>query len=84
MRTTVDIDEDVLNAARELGRRQRRTLGEVVSVLMRRALTTTPEVDAGGGRVAESESFYGFVPFPSRGVLVTNELIDRLREETGD
>jgi len=24
---------------------------------------------------------YGFVPFPSRGAVITNELIDRLREE---
>jgi len=27
------------------------------------------------------QSFYGFDPFPSRGVTVSNELIDKLREE---
>ena len=26
---------------------------------------------------------FGFQPFPPRGGIVTNELIDRLREETG-
>ena len=26
---------------------------------------------------------FGFRPFPARGGVVTNELIDRLREETG-
>lgn len=33
---------------------------------------------------AESEPEFGFRPFPGRGGVVTNELIDRLREETGD
>lgn len=80
MRTTLDLDEDVLAAARELGRRERRTLGEVISSLARRALTTP----ASGAGVSEQGSFYGFAPLPSRGVVVTDELIDRLREESGD
>jgi hypothetical protein len=29
----------------------------------------------------EPESFYGFEPLPSRGTVVSNELIDKLREE---
>lgn len=81
MRTTLDIDEDVLAAARELGRREHRTLGEVISLLARRALTTST---SGGAGVSEPASFYGFAPLPSRGVVVTDELIDRLREESGD
>lgn len=31
--------------------------------------------------VAEPEAFYGFEPLPHRGPAVSNELIDRLREE---
>lgn len=82
MRTTLDIDEDILAAARELGRRQRRSLGEVISALARQALTgTIPDASSG---VAERGGFYGFEPLPPRGVVVTDELIDRLREDTGD
>ncbi|WP_161776106.1 hypothetical protein [Polycyclovorans algicola] len=33
--------------------------------------------------VAEPESFYGLRPFPSRGVVVTNEMIDQLRDKLG-
>lgn len=39
MRTTLDIDEDVLQAAKELAGAQGRTAGEVVSELLRRALS---------------------------------------------
>lgn len=38
MRTTLDIDEDVLQAAKELAGAQGRTAGEVVSELLRKAL----------------------------------------------
>jgi hypothetical protein len=39
VRTTLDIDEDVLMAARELARPARRSLGSVISELARRGLT---------------------------------------------
>ena len=39
MRTTLDIDEDVLAAAKELARRQRLSTGRVVSRLLRQGLT---------------------------------------------
>ena len=32
----------------------------------------------------DPEPEFGFRPFPKRGGVVTNTLIDRLREETGD
>ncbi len=38
MRTTLDLDMDILQAARELARAQRATMGQVVSDLVRRAL----------------------------------------------
>lgn len=38
MRTTLQLDEDVLAAARALAERQGRTLGEVVSELARKGL----------------------------------------------
>jgi hypothetical protein len=39
MRTTLDIDDDLLKAARDLARRRGTTAGRVVSDLMRQALT---------------------------------------------
>lgn len=39
MRTTLDLDDDVVAAARELAALERRSLGSVVSALARRGLT---------------------------------------------
>jgi hypothetical protein len=77
MRTTLDIADDVLAAAKELARRERRTTGEVVSDLLRRALTAPVPVTA----VREPKAVYGVKPFPRRGGVVTNDLIDQLRRE---
>lgn len=75
MRTTLDIDDDVLQAAKELARRENKTAGAVVSELARRALTTVPSAEP------LPPAVYGFRPFPKRGGLVTNALVDSLREE---
>jgi len=77
MRTTLDIDDDVLRAAKELARRQKKTAGAIISELTREALTSPPSSD----RVGETEPAYGFRPFPRRGGVVTNALIDKLRDE---
>ncbi len=42
MRTTIAIDDDVLLAAKSLARSENRTLGKVVSDLMRRGLRPRP------------------------------------------
>jgi len=75
MRTTLDIDDDVLRAAKELARRERKTAGAVISELTRKALTAPPQ----GAR--EPKAVHGFRPFPRRGGMVTNAQIDKLREE---
>jgi hypothetical protein len=77
MRTTLDIADDVLAAAKELARRERRTIGEVVSDLLRRALTAP----SGPSAVREPKAVHGVTPFPRRGGVVTNDLIDQLRRE---
>ena len=41
MRTTLDIDDDVLQAAKELGALHGKTAGQMVSELARRALSPT-------------------------------------------
>lgn len=48
MRTTLDIDDDVVVAARELAAGERRSLGAVISELARRGLTPA-RVEAAGG-----------------------------------
>jgi hypothetical protein len=77
VRTTLDIDDDVLQAAKERARRDRKTTGEVISELARQALTTPRQ----GSAARQPKPLYGFRPFPKRGGVVTNELIDKLRED---
>lgn len=74
MRTTLDIADDVLLAAKERARRENKTAGEVVSELLRQALAA-PKPSA----VSEPKAVHGFKPFGRRGGIVTNELIDHLR-----
>lgn len=77
MRTTLDIDADVLAAAKELARREQKTTGQLVSELLRRAMTQPAQ------GVSESVACYGFEPFASRGTVVSEELITRLRDDEG-
>ncbi len=72
MRTTLDIDDDVLIAARELALREGCSVGYVISQLLRLALVTTQE--------AAAPEFCGFRPFPPRGGIATSELVNRLRD----
>jgi Ribbon-helix-helix protein, copG family len=77
MRTTLSVDDDVLFAVRELAKRERRSIGEVLSDLARQTLTGQFRARA----YTPSESFHGFEPFPHRGQAVSNDLIDQLRDE---
>lgn len=78
MRTTLDIDEDVLNAAKALARQQNKSAGEVVSRLLRDAFTGLP----GRGKDDEKTTVAGFRPFAG-GNIVTNDQVDALREHEG-
>jgi hypothetical protein len=82
MRTTLDIADDVLIAIKEIGRREHKSAGTVISELARRALTQGPP--SAGRHVAEPRAFYGIKPLPVRGVVVTDEVINGLREDAGD
>lgn len=78
MRTTLDIDDDVLAAAKELSKLQQISTGQMVSRLLRQALA---------GRDAttktDNTAVGGFRPFASRGLVVTNEQVNLLREGEG-
>lgn len=77
MRTTLDVDDDVLRAVKERARYQKKTAGAVISELARRALTGAAETIT----TVQSRPLYGFQPFARRGGVVTNELIDKLRND---
>ncbi|MFZ0497801.1 MAG: hypothetical protein WAM52_01580 [Steroidobacteraceae bacterium] len=77
MRTTLDIADDVLQAAKERARFEKKTVGQVISELARRALTTPRDMAA----VREPQAVYGLRPFAPGGSVVTNGLIDKLRED---
>lgn len=74
MRTTLNLDDDVLLAVQERARRERRTIGDVVSELARQALS-------GRTPAPGEEELHGFRPLPARGRPVSNAAIDRLRED---
>ncbi|MFA6930946.1 MAG: hypothetical protein WCT05_11515 [Lentisphaeria bacterium] len=81
MRTTVDIEDDVLAAAKELARMQNVAVGRVISRLMREALSGQQRLPATTD--AESKAVCGFRPFVSRGVVVTNDMVNELRDREG-
>ena len=79
MRTTLDIEDDVLTATRELARRQGVSAGQVVSKLLRSALTGEASAQRPGAAVVA-----GLRPFAaSDQQLVSNEQIDQLRDLEG-
>jgi hypothetical protein len=82
MRTTLDIDDDVLSAIKELAQRGGVSAGKVVSQLARQALTGGSTASGSADRAAPA-TVAGFRPFAARGVAVSNELIDQLRDADG-
>jgi hypothetical protein len=73
MRTTLDIDEDILLAAKEVAAGKGISTGKALSDLARAALTRPPEPDSRNGIPI-------FPPQAGAGV-VTLELVNRLRDE---
>jgi hypothetical protein len=93
MRTTLDIADDVLFAAKDFARRDKKTLGQVISEWGRVALqnpAVMPKATKAKSKQTlsdEDQRFYdlGFRTFPSRAGAepVTNEHVNRIREELG-
>lgn len=78
MRTTLDIEDDVLQAAKELARRDGSTAGRVLSELARRGLAGAARGTRGRPRLRT-----GVPVLPSRGGLMTMEQVQQLRDEEG-
>ena len=72
MRTTLDLDEDVLQAVKEIAATRGQTAGKVTSDLVRKALQPTRPVTVRNG-----------VPLlPSRrGRIVTNAMVQKILNE---
>ncbi|MFM9971481.1 MAG: CopG family transcriptional regulator [Burkholderiales bacterium] len=77
MRTTLNIDDDVLLAAKAIARRNGKSLGEIISKLARAGLGSKAK------RLSRApKAFFGFRPFPKEGREVGNDLINMLRESS--
>ena len=82
MRTTLDIDDDLLAATKELARKEGATAGQVVSRLLRNSLTGIASVPRSAR--ARRTAVAGFEPFSAKpGVVTTNEVVDALRDAEG-
>jgi len=75
VRTTLDIDEDVLESAKELAAKRGTTAGRVLSELARIAL-------APRGRSLRIRNGVPVLPKQRGARLVTPETVNRLRDET--
>ena len=75
MRTTLDIDDDILAAAKQLAKKRNSTAGEVISDLARQALT--------GPATSEDKPRYqnGFRLLPRTGQIITSAMVRRWLEE---
>ena len=74
MRTTLDIDDDVLLAAKDLAHREHRPMGKVISDLARKTLIPA-------GKTQKFRNGFPLLPSAGKGRVVTMELVNRLRDE---
>jgi hypothetical protein len=77
MRTTLDIDDDVLRAAKELAARKGETAGKMLSELARRGIQDH-------GVKVRRKLVHGFEILPAQGRVVTPQLVQRILEKSGD
>jgi len=82
MRTTLTIENDVLYAAKEIAQAENRTAGAVISDFFRRGLAATSPVEPMSDRDRVLAEF-GIQRFGGGETVVTNEDVNRIREELG-
>ena len=75
MRTTLDIDDDVLEIVKDLAKAQRATAGEILSKLAREALTRSA--------LPHDEPRYrnGFRLLPPTDQVITSDMVKRWLDE---
>jgi hypothetical protein len=75
MRTTLNIDDDVLAVAKQLAKARHCTVGQVISDLARQALTRSPI------RGEEARYRNGFRILPATGQIITSEMVEKWLED---
>jgi hypothetical protein len=75
MRTTLDIDDDVLQAAKELASTQGKTAGQVVSELVRKGL------QAGSSRTRAVRNGVPLIRRKAGASVMTMALVNELRDD---
>jgi hypothetical protein len=83
MRTTLDIDDDVLFAAKEIAAKERKTAGKILSEIFRRGIQSggpDPNAEKPGQPYAMKN---GIPILPTRGEVVTTNQIQRIMEDEG-
>ena len=74
VRTTINLDDDVVEAARAIARTEHRSLGVVISDLVRRGLVSQRS------RIDDEDGFPVFRVHPDASPI-TDEMVHRAREE---
>jgi hypothetical protein len=81
MRTTLDIDKDILETAKEIARKEKKTAGAVISELARRGFYAG-ESSASAAPVAYTEE-NGIPVLQPTGSLVSEASIRKIRDSEG-
>jgi len=72
MRTTLTIDDDVLERARAIAEYENRSIGDVVSERLRNSFEAPGLV---------TDTWNGFPQLPKRGAVVTMKMVNAARDE---
>ncbi len=91
MRTTINFADHALHAAKDYANRNQKTFGEAVNELVLKGLQALHSVQAkpkthktmSAKELDAKFHAMGFRTIPSRGGVVTNELINQIRDEEG-
>ena len=75
MRTTLDIDDDLVAALKQIATRDKTSAGRAASALLRDALTGKSSA------IASEKTTAGFLPLPRGSRIVTDDEVNRLRDQ---
>jgi hypothetical protein len=78
MRTTISIDDDIFNIARQKAQKERVYIGHVISDLARQGIRNAQQVKA-SRPIAKSK----YPVFGKRNETITSEHIDNLKDQEG-
>jgi len=87
MRTTLEIDNDVLDVARDIAKSQGKSIGLVISAFARSAIQLGAATQAVGfesdAQLYRQLRELGVTPLPKTDTVVSDALVKRLRHDEG-